>query len=43
VVLLTHLKVFQHVGRFLPIAEVPAAAMSFVVAPNYTDISMSFR
>jgi hypothetical protein len=31
-VLLTHLKVFQHVGRFLPIAELPAAAMSFVVA-----------
>jgi hypothetical protein len=31
-VLLTHLKVFQHVGRFLPIAELPAAAMSHVVA-----------
>jgi hypothetical protein len=30
VALLTHLKVFQHVGRFLPIAELPAAAMSFV-------------
>src|ERR1017187_3034643 len=33
-VLLTHLKVFQHVGRFLPIAELPVVAMSFVVAQS---------
>lgn len=40
VVLLTHLKVFQHGGRFLPIAEVPAAAMSFVVAQAGCEFSL---
>lgn len=31
-VLLTHLKVFQHVGKFFLIVELPAVAMSIVVA-----------
>ncbi len=42
VVLLTHLKVFQHVGRFLPIAELPAAAMSFVVAQARLEMPSDF-
>jgi Domain of unknown function (DUF4158) len=41
-VLLTHLKVFQHVGRFLPIAELPAAAMSFVVAQARLEMPSDF-
>ena len=41
-VLLTHLKVFQHVGRFLPIAELPAAAMSHVVAQARLEMPADF-
>jgi TnpA family transposase len=41
-VLLTHLKVFQHVGRFLPIAELPAAAVSFVVAQARLEMPLDF-
>ena len=41
-VLLTHLKVFQHVGRFLPIAELPAVAMSFVVAQARLEMPSDF-
>jgi len=41
-VLLTHLKVFQHVGRFLPIAELPAAAMAFVIAQARLEMPSDF-
>ena len=41
-VLLTHLKVFQHVGRFLPITELPAAAMSFVVTQARLEMPSDF-
>ena len=41
-VLLTHLKVFQHVGRFLPIAELPAAGMSHVVAQARLEMPAHF-
>jgi uncharacterized protein YciI len=41
-VLLTHLKVFQHVGRFLPITELPAAAMSHIVAQARLEMSVDF-
>ena len=33
--LLTQLKVFQHIGRFLPLAELPPAAIPRVVAQLY--------
>jgi hypothetical protein len=35
--LLMHMKVFQQVGRFLPIAELPVAATSHVVAQAGLD------
>ena len=30
VVLLTHLKVFQSIGHFLPLAHIPATALSYI-------------
>jgi hypothetical protein len=41
-VLLAHLKVFQHVGRFLPIAELPAAALSRVAAQARLEMPADF-
>jgi len=41
-VLLTQLKVFQHVGRFLPTAELPAAGMSHVIAQAGLEMPADF-
>lgn len=41
-VLLTHLNVFQHAGQFLPIVELPAVTMSFVVAQVRLEMPPDF-
>jgi hypothetical protein len=42
VALLTHLKVFQHVGRFLPVRDLPPAAIAHVAKQTYLDASAEF-
>jgi hypothetical protein len=42
VVLLTHLKVFQHVGWFLPIADLPTDVKSYVVAQARLEMPADF-
>jgi hypothetical protein len=37
VALLTHLKVFQHIGRFLPIVEWPSTAIAYIAKQIYLD------
>jgi hypothetical protein len=40
--LLTHLKIFQHVGRFLPIRDLPSAAVARVAKQIHRDAPMEF-
>lgn len=40
--LLIHLKVFQHVGRFLPISDLPTAAIAHVARQCYLDEPADF-
>jgi len=40
--LLTHLKVFQHVGRFLPVHDLPPAAIAYVAKQIYLDAPADF-
>jgi hypothetical protein len=37
VALLTHLKVFQHIGRFLPVAEWPSTAIAYIAKQIYLE------
>ena len=40
--LLTHLKVFQHVGRFLPVRDLAPAAIAYVAKQIYLDAPADF-
>ena len=42
VALLTHLKVFQHLGRFLPVAELPEAAIARIGHAVHIDVPKPF-
>ncbi len=42
VALLTHLKVFQHLGRFLPVAELPTAAIARIARALSIEVPEAF-